>query len=157
MAENLAQRLARQKAQAVACAFPAALVIGCDQTLAFGNAILGKPGSRAAAMQQLQQLRGQTVIFHSALALLDTRDGSTQQAVVDTTVTYRDLTDTHIARYLDRDQPFDCAGSFKSESLGIAILASVQSDDPSALVGLPLIALTAMLTRAGLDVLLEKP
>ncbi len=153
-ATALALRLAAAKAQAVAnrCE-PGALVIGCDQTVAFGEMILGKPGHYDAALRQLQQLRGQTVIFHSALALLDTRSGLLQQQVIDTSVRYRPLTDAQIAAYLERDRPFDCAGSFKSESLGIAILDAVQSDDPTALVGLPLIALTQMLARAGLDAL----
>lgn len=150
----LALRLAAAKSQAVASRCePGALVIGCDQTVAFGEQVLGKPGDYDAAMRQLQQLRGQTVTFHSALALLDTRNGLLQQQVIDTTVRYRPLTDTQIAAYLERDRPFDCAGSFKSEALGIAILDAVHSDDPTALVGLPLITLTAMLARAGLDVL----
>lgn len=151
----LARRLAAAKAQAVAVRCqPGALVIGADQTVAFGDVILGKPGSFAAAVAQLRQLRGQTATFHSALALFDTRNATLQLQVVDTVVRYRPLTDTQVNAYLARDKPFDCAGSFKSEALGIALLESVRSDDPTALVGLPLIALTTMLAMAGADVLL---
>lgn len=148
-ASAMALRLAAAKTRAVSAQFPAALIIGSDQTVAFGEQILGKPGSFDAAVRQLQQLRGQTVIFYSALALLDTTDNSLQQQVIETRVCYRPLSDEQIIAYLKRDTPFDCAGSFKSEALGIAILESVRSDDPSALVGLPLIALTTMLTKAG--------
>ncbi|HQQ62489.1 MAG TPA: Maf family nucleotide pyrophosphatase [Pseudomonadales bacterium] len=152
-ASTMALRLAAAKAYAVAGKFPGALVIGCDQTVAFGEQILGKPGSFDAAVQQLQTLRGQSVIFHSAIALLDHRHGMLQQQDIATHVRYRNLDDTQIHQYLQRDEPFNCAGSFKSESLGIAILESVNSDDPSALVGLPLIALTSMLANVGVDVL----
>lgn len=152
-ASQLAARLAVEKARALSDRFPDSQIIGCDQTVAFGERILGKPGSIDAAVAQLQQLRGKTVIFHSAIALLNTVDGSVQQQVIDTTVRYRLLSDAQIHAYLERDRPFDCAGSFKSESLGIAILDSVNSDDPTALVGLPLIALTRMLANTGIDVL----
>ncbi len=152
-ARQLAARLAVEKARAVSNRFPGSQIIGCDQTLAFGERILGKPGSFAAAVAQLQQLRGETVVFHSAIALLNTVDGSLQQQVIDTAVRYRRLSDAQITHYLERDNPLDCAGSFKSESLGIAILDSVSSEDPTALVGLPLIALTQMLANAGVDVL----
>jgi len=146
-ANDLAQRLAADKARAIAGAFPDALIIGADQTLAFEHQILGKPGSHAAAFHQLQMLNGKTVVLHSALALLDANNQQLQQSVTSTTVRYRTLTEAQIAYYLERDKPFDCAGSCKSESLGIALLESVQSDDPTALVGLPLIALTTMLNR----------
>ena len=149
-ASAMALRLAVAKAHAVSAQFPAACIIGSDQTVEFGEQILGKPGSFDAAVTQLQQLRGQTVIFHSALALLNTTDSSLQQQVIETRVCYRLLSDKQIIAYLKRDTPFDCAGSFKSEALGITILESVRSDDPSALVGLPLIALTTMLINAGI-------
>lgn len=152
-ASTLAARLAASKARAVAAQFPAALIIGSDQTVEFGEQILGKPGNFEDAVRQLQALRGHTVAFHSALALLDTANDALQCDVITTTVRYRSLDDAQIRTYLERDRPFDCAGSFKSESLGIAILASVCSDDPTALVGLPLIALTRMLAAAGVDVL----
>lgn len=148
-ASTMALRLAAEKARAVAAQHPAALIIGSDQTVAFGEQILGKPGSFDAAVRQLQLLRGQTVIFYSAVTLLDSRSNAIQQQVIETAVRYRELSDAQLIHYLERDKPFDCAGSFKSEALGIAILESVRSDDPTALVGLPLIALTTMLANAG--------
>ena len=150
-ANDMALRLAVEKAHAVAKKIPDSLIIGSDQTVAFGEQILGKPGSFDAAIKQLQYLRGQTVIFYSAVALINTANNSVQKQVIETQVRYRNLNDTQIVAYLERDKPFDCAGSFKSEALGIAILESVRSDDPTALVGLPLIALTTMLIDAGLD------
>lgn len=147
----LAARLATEKTHAIAAQFSNALIIGADQTLAFEDQILGKPGSYEAAFQQLKMLTGKTVVLHSALALLNTFDQQLQQAIVPTTVRYRTLTDAQIAYYLEKDQPFDCAGSCKCESLGIALLESVQSNDPSALIGLPLIALTTMLNNAELS------
>lgn len=152
-ASDMALRLAVEKAQAVSGKFSAALIIGSDQTVAFGDTVLGKPGSFDAAVSQLQALRGNAVIFHSAVALLNTQDGMLQQQNITTHVRYKNLTDTQIHHYLQRDTPFDCAGSFKSEALGIAILESVISEDPTALIGLPLIALTSMLANAGVDVL----
>ena len=148
-AHDMAMRLSEEKARAVAKNFSDALIIGSDQTVAFGEQILGKPGSFDAAVKQLQLLRGQTVIFYSAIALLDTQKNTVQKTVIETTVCYRNLSDAQIVAYLEHDKPFDCAGSFKSEALGIAILESVRSDDPTALVGLPLIALTTMLTNVG--------
>lgn len=152
-ASDMALRLAVEKARAVSGTFSAALIIGSDQTVAFGDNVLGKPGSFDAAVSQLQALRGNAVIFHSAVALLNTQDGTLQQQNITTHVRYKNLTDTQIYNYLQRDTPFNCAGSFKSEALGIAILESVISEDPTALIGLPLIALTCMLANAGVDVL----
>ncbi|MCC7516601.1 MAG: septum formation protein Maf [Pseudomonadales bacterium] len=152
-APALAQRLAEEKARAVAAPFSDALIIGADQTLAFGERILGKPGNYERALQQLRELRGQEVVLYSALALFDSNTQQLQQAMIPTQVRYRHLSDAQLANYLERDQPFDCAGSCKCESLGIALLESIRSDDPSALIGLPLIALTTMLTHAGLSVL----
>ncbi len=149
-AHDMALRLAEEKARAVTKKIPNSLIIGSDQTVAFGEQILGKPGSFDAAIKQLQLLRGQTVIFYSAVALINTANDSVQKQVIETQVRYRHLSDVQIVAYLERDKPFDCAGSFKSEALGIAILESVRSDDPTALVGLPLIALTTMLRNAGL-------
>jgi septum formation protein len=148
---ELALRLAVEKASVISKKFPDALVIGSDQTVAFGEYILGKPGCFDAAVKQLQTLRGQTVIFYSAVVLLNTTDQSIQHKVIPTEVRYRELEDEQIIAYLERDKPFDCAGSFKSEALGIAILESVRSDDPTALVGLPLITLTSMLLNADVD------
>ncbi len=144
-AVSLAERLAAEKARAVATQFPNAFIIGADQTLAFETQILGKPGNYETAVQQLKMLSGKTVVLHSALALFDAENNQLQQALIPTTVRYRQLSDEQIAFYLQQDKPFDCAGSCKSESLGIALLESVRSDDHSALVGLPLIALTTML------------
>ena len=149
-AHDMALRLADEKARAVSHQFSDALIIGSDQTVAFDQQILGKPGSLDAAIKQLQQLRGQSVIFYSAVALINTANNSVQKQVIETHVHYRNLNDAQIIAYLERDKPFDCAGSFKSEALGITILESVRSDDPTALVGLPLIALTTMLSNAGL-------
>ncbi|HSC76382.1 MAG TPA: Maf family nucleotide pyrophosphatase [Pseudomonadales bacterium] len=148
-ASDMALRLAVQKAHAVSSHFDNALIIGSDQTVALGEQILGKPGSFGAAVQQLQYLRGESVTFYSAIALLNTIDHSWQRRVIETQVRYRPLSDAQIIQYLERDKPFDCAGSFKSEALGIAILESVHSSDPTALVGLPLITLTTMLINAG--------
>lgn len=150
---DLARRLAIAKARAVAPAFPDALVIGSDQAAWCEGEWIGKPGTAAAAANQLRALRGKTARFYSAVALLDTATGQLQDAVVTTEVTYRWLEDAQIAAYLQRDEPYDCAGSFKSEALGIAILAAVHSSDPTALVGLPLITLTNLLAQAGVDVL----
>ena len=152
-AHDMALRLADEKARAVSHQFSDALIIGSDQTVAFDQQILGKPGSLDAAIKQLQQLRGQSVIFYSAVALINTANNSVQKQVIETHVHYRNLNDAQIIAYLERDKPFDCAGSFKSEALGITILESVRSDDPTALVGLPLIALTTMLSNAGLALL----
>ncbi|MEZ5539880.1 MAG: Maf family nucleotide pyrophosphatase [Pseudomonadales bacterium] len=146
---SLAERLAVEKARAIAMQFPKALIIGADQTLAFETQILGKPGNYDAAVQQLQMLSGKTVVLYSALALFDAENNQLQQAVIPTTVRYRQLSAAQIAFYLQKDTPFDCAGSCKSESLGIALLESVRSEDHSALVGLPLIALTTMLNQVG--------
>ncbi|MBY4947095.1 Maf-like protein [Cupriavidus respiraculi] len=144
-----ALRLSRRKAEAIAARHPGALVIGSDQVATLDGAQIGKPGSHDRALAQLQLMRGRTVIFHSALCLLDSRDGRAQTADVQTRVTFRDLPDSELQAYLHAEQPYDVAGSAKSEGLGIALLSRVESDDPTALVGLPLIALTTMLRQAG--------
>ena len=151
--DRLAARLAAAKAHAVGASRRDALVIGCDQVAALGNECLGKPGSHSRAVAQLRALRGQLVVFHTALALLDATNGSLQEANVPSIVRFREYDDDEIERYLARDRPYDCAGSAKIESLGIALVEGVTSDDPSALIGLPLIALVAMLTRAGVRVI----
>lgn len=148
-----ALRLSRLKAQAVATCFPQALIIGSDQVASLNDEPLGKPGSHEAAVQQLMAMRGQTLIFHTGLCLFNSATLETETTEVPTTVRIRNLTDAQIDSYLRKDQPYDCAGSAKSESLGIAIMESLSGDDPTALIGLPLIALTAMLARQGLDVL----
>ena len=135
-----AERLALDKARAVATRWPDALVIGSDQVAHLGDEIFGKPGTEARAIAQLQRMRGQTVVFHTALAVLNTRSGRAQVAGVPTRVRFRDLDDDAIRRYVERERPLDCAGSAKSEGLGIALLEAMSGDDPTALIGLPLIA-----------------
>jgi len=144
-----ALRLSLRKAEAIAQRHPGALVIGSDQVLTLDGRQMGKPGSHEKALAQLQLMRGRTATFHSALCLLDSRTGESQLADVQTRVTMRDLTDAEIDAYLNLERPYDVAGSAKSEGLGIALLSRVESDDPTALVGLPLIALTTMLRKAG--------
>lgn len=151
--EATALRLARDKAAAVALVAPGALIIGSDQVATLGAAQIGKPGSHAQALRQLQQLRGQLVVFHTSLCLLDDRTdapaGKLQSVATRSFVTFRDLPDLELDAYLRIEQPYDCAGSAKNEGLGIALLEKIESDDPTALTGLPLIALTSMLRRAG--------
>lgn len=146
-----AERLALDKARAVATRWPDALVIGSDQVAHLGDQIFAKPGSEARAIAQLQRMSGQTVVFHTALALLNTRSGRAQVEGVPTRVRFRDLGDDEIRRYVERERPLDCAGSAKSEGLGIALLEAVSGDDPTALIGLPLIALSRMLRAEGVE------
>ncbi|WP_374246235.1 nucleoside triphosphate pyrophosphatase, partial [Zoogloea sp.] len=132
-----AERLAIEKARAVAGQFDDALIIGSDQVAALGDIRFGKPGTVERAVAQLQQMSGQTVIFHTALALLNTQTGEAQLDVVPTEVRFRPLSHDEIVRYVERERPLDCAGSAKSEGLGIALLDALSGDDPNALVGLP--------------------
>lgn len=148
-----ARRLAGLKAQAVAARYPQALVIGSDQVASCDGAILDKPGTHANAVRQLNALSGRVARFDTALALLDARSGTEQVEVISCLVHFRRLGAAQIEDYLRREQPYDCAGSAKSEGLGIALIARIEGEDPSALVGLPLIALTGMLARAGMPVL----
>ncbi|MGA0024591.1 MAG: Maf family protein [Burkholderiales bacterium] len=152
-AQSTALRLAQAKAQRIAQDCPAALIIGSDQVAVLGDTVLGKPGTHDAAVRQLQAMSGQTVVFHTALCVLDAAAGSMQSANVPTTVRFRELDRDRIERYLAIDQPYDCAGSAKIEAMGIALVENVESDDPSALIGLPLIALVTMLKRNGIEVL----
>lgn len=147
--EATALRLSRLKAEAIVARHPGALVIGSDQVCTLDGTQIGKPGNHEKAMAQLRQMRGRTVTFHSALCLLDGRTGQAQVADVQTHATFRDLSDAELDTYLRLETPYDCAGSAKAEGLGIALLARVESDDPTALIGLPLIALTGMLRAAG--------
>lgn len=150
--DSAALRLAHQKAQAIAQLSGPALIIGSDQVATLNGTQIGKPGNHENALQQLQMMRGQKVIFHTALCLLDTRPDSKHPCQIQnipTTVTFRDLSDTELDAYLRIEQPYDCAGSAKNEGLGISILSAIHSDDPTALTGLPLIALTSMLRLAG--------
>lgn len=146
-----AERLAEQKARAVAAAHPDALIIGSDQVAHMGEIRFGKPGTVERAVAQLQTMSGRTVIFHTALALLNTRSGRIQVDAVPTEVRFRTLSDEEIVRYVNKEMPLDCAGSAKSEGLGITLLDALSGDDPNALVGLPLIALARMLRNEGLS------
>lgn len=148
-----AMRLCKAKALAIAAQAPGCLVIGCDQVATLDGIQIGKPGTHANAFAQLQLMRGREVIFHTALCLADGRPASRvpfQIENVQTFVTFRDLPDTELDAYLRIEQPYDCAGSARNEGLGIALLESVRGTDPTALTGLPLIALTSMLRRAGM-------
>ena len=152
---DTALRLALAKAQAVAKLSGPCLIIGSDQVATLDHEQLGKPGDHTRALEQLKKMRGRVVIFYTALCLLDTRPGSTTQHQIDTVataVTFRDLPDAELDAYLRIEQPYDCAGSAKNEGLGIALLERIQSDDPTALTGLPLIALTRMLRAAGVQI-----
>jgi septum formation protein len=146
---QLVQRLSESKARAVGKTH-AGLIIGSDQVATTGQDILGKPGSHERAVQQLQQLAGKTVTFHTGLCLLDTAKDTAQVDVVPFSVEFRQLDTTQIERYLRREQPYNCAGSFKSEALGITLFTRMRGDDPTALIGLPLIRLTDMLAAAGI-------
>jgi septum formation protein len=151
-AHELAGRLARAKAQAVAARHPNALVVGSDQVALHEATILSKPGTPAAAVAQLMSIRGKTTVFHTGLCLLNTRTGRLQSAVVPFSVTIRDLSQAAVERYVARDQPYDCVGAFKAEGLGIALFSRMTGDDPTALIGLPLIQLVTMLNAEGVDV-----
>ena len=147
-----AERLSRSKADAAASRWPQALIIGSDQVADLAGEAIGKPGTQENARAQLRRLRGREVLFHTGLCLLDTRNGQAQARVVTTEVLFRSLADAEIDAYLAREPALDCAGSAKSEGLGIALLERVGGDDPTALVGLPLIALSRMLRNAGVAV-----
>lgn len=149
----LAQRLALAKARAVAQRHPASVVIGSDQVADLDGLPLGKPGNHSRAVAQLQQMRGKTVVFQTAVAVVCQQTGFEQQALAPVKVKFRDLTDAEIEAYLHAEKPYDCAGSAKSEGLGIALLESIDNDDPSALVGLPLIRTSSMLRAAGITIL----
>ncbi|MDO8786565.1 MAG: Maf family nucleotide pyrophosphatase [Sulfuritalea sp.] len=144
-----AQRLAEAKARAVAQRYPDALIIGSDQVAASGGERFGKPGSRENAVAQLHQMRGKEVVFHTGLCLLNSATGRAQVCCADTHVGFRDLTDAEIESYLDKEDALNCAGSAKSEGLGISLLSYLRGDDPNALIGLPLIALCGMLRAEG--------
>lgn len=152
-AQQTSRRLAELKARAVAPRFPDALIIGSDQVALLHGMQLGKPLTHENAVRQLRAMRGNTVIFHTALALLDTATDRIQIEVVQTSVKFRPLEDAQIERYLRKEQPYHCAGSAKSEGLGIALIERMEGDDPNALIGLPLIALVNMLERQGVNVI----
>ncbi|WP_334135432.1 Maf family nucleotide pyrophosphatase [Tepidimonas sp.] len=145
----LARRLARAKADAVAQQHPHALVIGSDQVADLDGTPLGKPGTHERAMAQLRAMRGRTVLFHTALAVVCHASGYAAEDTAVVQVRFRDLRDDEIERYLHAERPYDCAGSAKSEGLGIALLEAIVSDDPTALIGLPLIRTARLLRAAG--------
>ena len=146
----LAQRLALAKAQAVAKRFPQAIVIGSDQVADLNGEPLGKPGNHANAVKQLQKMRGQTVIFQTAVSVVCLATGFAQSDLAQVKVQFRHVSDAAIEAYLQAEQPYDCAGSAKSEGLGITLLERIDNQDPTALVGLPLILTCRLLRAAGL-------
>ena len=146
-----AARLARDKADAARARFPEAWIIGSDQVAEVGGRPVGKPGSLSAARAQLRALSGRTALFHTALCVARPRAGARLEDVVTTEVVYRELSDAEIDRYLTREPAFDCAGSAKSEGLGIALLERLHGDDPTALIGLPLVSLGRMLRAEGFE------
>lgn len=150
---DTALRLSILKARALEKDFGDALIIGSDQVASSGSARLDKPGDHDTAVRQLRSLSGKIADFHTAVSLLDSRIGKVESRVVACRVTFRTLDEARIQAYLRREQPYDCAGSAKAEGLGIALIARMETDDPTSLVGLPLIALTEMLERAGLPVI----
>ncbi|MFY7915800.1 MAG: Maf family nucleotide pyrophosphatase [Rubrivivax sp.] len=147
----LARRLALEKARAVAARHPHAVVIGSDQVADLAGEPLGKPGDHARAVVQLQRMSGQRVVFQTALAVVRRDTGFEAVDLAAVSVTFRTLSAAEIEAYLRLDEPYDCAGSARSESLGVALLSKIDSDDPTALVGLPLIRTCALLRAAGLD------
>jgi len=151
--EETARRLAEAKARAVAARFPRAMVIGSDQVAVLDGAALGKPGNHANAVRQLRAMRAREVVFHTALCVCNAASGRTETRLVPFYVRFRDYSDAQIEHYLRREQPYDCAGSARCEGLGIALIAEMRGDDPNALIGLPLIALTEMLAAQGVCVL----
>lgn len=149
--EQLVERLAVAKAQAVATRHPEALVIGSDQVAVHGREIVGKPLTHARAVEQLQLASGKAVSLYTGLALVNARTGRVQSEVVPFRVLFRKLSDSQIENYLRKEQPYHCAGSVKSEGLGVALLERFEGDDPATLIGLPLIRLVRMLENEGID------
>jgi len=152
-AKQTSWRLAQLKAQAVAARHPDALIIGSDQVALLQGKQLGKPLTHDNAVRQLRSMRGNTVEFFTALSLLNARTGDIQTEVVETRVTFRQLSDQQIEDYLLKEQPYHCAGSAKSEGLGIALIQRIEGEDPNALIGLPLISLIGMLEKQGVKVI----
>jgi septum formation protein len=151
--KDLALRLALAKARAVALKYPEAVVIGSDQVADLEGTPLGKPGNHANAILQLQRMRGKTVIFQTALSVVCIATGYERTDLAEVKVKFRDLSDAEIETYLRAEEPYDCAGSAKSEGLGIALLDAIDNDDPTALIGLPLIRTSQMLREAGVKLL----
>jgi septum formation protein len=150
---RLASRLARAKAQAVASRRPDAVVIGADQVADLDGETIGKPGSHERAVAQLRRMSGRTVVFQTAVAVVQASRGFVAEVLVPVAVRFRSLDEATIEAYLRAEQPYDCAGSAKSEGIGLALLEAVEADDPSALIGLPLIHTCRLLRGAGIDVL----
>jgi septum formation protein len=148
-----ALRLAQEKAKKIGAEYSHALVIGCDQVATLDGVELGKPGNHQNANKQLQMMRGREVTFHSALCLYNAATGNMQTDVVPYLVRFRQLSDEQIESYLNKEQPYQCAGSAKSEGLGIALMERMIGEDPNALIGLPLIKLISMLQNEGISVL----
>ena len=151
--EQTALRLSEAKARAVANKHPDALIIGSDQVAYLDSRIFGKPGNHENAVQQLKAMRGNTVNFYTGLCVLNAKTGVTRTRGIPTLVSFRDLSDEQIENYLRQEKPYNCAGSAKSEGLGIAVIARIQGDDPNALIGLPLIALCDLLQQEGVRIL----
>jgi len=150
--DALVLRLSEAKARAGASQVPDALIIGSDQVAVCGGEVLGKPGNHEAACAQLARLSGQQVSFLTGLCLYDAACDTVQVDLIPYEVVFRQLTDQQIDRYLNIEQPYNCAGSFKSEGLGVSLFESMQGDDPNALIGLPLIRLTSWLNAKGIDI-----
>ncbi|MEQ1773058.1 MAG: Maf family nucleotide pyrophosphatase [Burkholderiales bacterium] len=150
---DTALRLAMAKACAVAATNPSALIVGSDQVADLNGKLLGKPGDHDSAVLQLRAMRGRSVIFHTALCLLNAATGRYQLENVPSTVQLRELSDAQIENYLRLEQPYDCAGSAKIESLGVALVHKIESDDPTALIGLPLMTLLSMLKHEQVEVI----
>ena len=151
--QQLVVRLAEDKARAVAALHPKALIIGSDQVACLKGRVMGKPGNRERAIEQLSRASGKTVVFYTGLCLLNARTNQARVLCEPFRAHFRPLSKSQIASYLDRERPYNCAGSFKSEGLGIALFERLEGDDPSALIGLPLIRLIRMLEAEGVDVL----
>lgn len=150
--KQTALRLSIEKARSVGLQHSNTLVIGCDQVASFEGKPLGKPLSHENAVKQLRIMQGKEIIFHSGICLFNAVTGNIQSSVVDIQVKFRFLTDQQIENYLVREQPYDCAGSAKSEGLGVALLDYIRGDDPNALIGLPLIQLVTMLEKEGIKI-----
>ncbi len=148
--QSLVDRLARQKAEAVALQHPDSWIIGSDQTASFAGSLIGKPGTPQAAEKQLQAFSGKSLTFYTSLCLLNQKEGFLQTELSTTLVRFRNLSSAEIQHYVAIDNPIDCAGSFKAESLGISLFDAVESEDPTALIGLPLIALCRLMRHAGI-------
>lgn len=151
--ERTASRLAQEKARAIAPRFADSLIIGCDQVASLDGKLLNKPGTRENACRQLRLMRGRKVSFHTAVALHNSATGKIQMALVPTLVLFRNLSDEQIESYVSKEQAYDCAGSAKVEGLGIALVEKIETEDSTALIGLPLIALTGMLLHEGVAVI----